>query len=70
MILLLIQVETEEEEKYDPCKRKIGEILWKEWYTPKMLNQERRSQGRRNWNALYQASLGTLSLVNIDPDGT
>mgnify|MGYP003646668390 FL=1 len=47
-------IETEEEMEYDPCKRKMGEILWPEWYTVKMLTQERRSQGRRNWNALYQ----------------
>lgn len=47
-------VETPEEEEYDPLGRKIGDIIWPEWFTPKMLRQERRSQGMRNWNALYQ----------------
>jgi predicted phage terminase large subunit-like protein len=47
-------IETEEEREFDPCEREMGEILWPEWYTEKMLAQERRSQGRRNWNALYQ----------------
>jgi len=47
-------IETGEEAEFDPCKRKIGDILWPEWYTKKMLTQERRTQTRRNWNALYQ----------------
>jgi len=47
-------VETQEEAKFDPIHRKVGEVLWKEWFTLEMLTQERRTQGLRNWNALYQ----------------
>jgi len=38
----------------DPMGRKPGEYLWPEWYSPAMVEQERRSQGARNWSALYQ----------------
>lgn len=54
VLSLVAVIETKEEEKQDPLGRKLGEILWPEWFTPEMLAQERRSQGSRNWNALYQ----------------
>lgn len=47
-------VETPEEAAYDPLHRKIGDILWPEWFTEKMLTQMRRTLPRRSWNALYQ----------------
>jgi predicted phage terminase large subunit-like protein len=47
-------IETSEEKEYDPVGRKMHEILWKEWFTMEMLTQERRTQGTRNWNSLYQ----------------
>ena len=54
VLSLVAVIETPLEEKQDPLGRKLGEILWPEWFTPEMLAQERRSQGTRNWNALYQ----------------
>lgn len=47
-------IETPEEEETDPLGRKLGEIIWPEWFSPEMLAQEKRSQGSRNWNSLYQ----------------
>lgn len=47
-------IETNAEADCDSLGRKLGEILWPEWFTRAMLEQERRSQGRRNWDALYQ----------------
>lgn len=38
----------------DPVGRAEGECLWPEWYTPAMVEQERITQGPRNWSALYQ----------------
>ena len=38
----------------DGTGRQIGEPLWPEWYTLKMLEQEQTTQGSRNWSALYQ----------------
>lgn len=31
-----------------------GESIWPEWFTQEMLEQERISQGPKNWSALYQ----------------
>ena len=38
----------------DILGRNPGEALWPEWYNAEMLQQERISQGERNWSALYQ----------------
>jgi len=38
----------------DPIGRQPGEPLWPEWFNTEMLEQERISQGERNWSALYQ----------------
>ena len=54
VISLPAVIETVEDEENDPLGRTIGEILWPEWFTQEMLAQERRSQGKRNWSALYQ----------------
>lgn len=54
VLCLVAVIETQEEEDRDPLNRAVGEIIWPEWFTPEMLAQEKRSQGARNWNALYQ----------------
>lgn len=54
VLSLVAVVETQEEADHDPLGREVGEIIWPEWFTPEMLAQEKRSQGSRNWNALYQ----------------
>lgn len=41
-------------EELDPLKRNLGESYWPDWYTKDKLEQERYSQGERNWSALYQ----------------
>lgn len=38
----------------DPLGREIGEWLWTDWFSPAHWEQERRTQGSRNWDALYQ----------------
>jgi hypothetical protein len=38
----------------DPIGRKPGEWLWPEWFPKDYWTQEKRSQGPRNWSALYQ----------------
>src|SRR5262249_45567010 len=38
----------------DPLSRSIGESIWPEWLSQQMLEQERTSQGPRNWTSLYQ----------------
>lgn len=38
----------------DPLGRQAGESIWPEWFSVAMLNQERVTQGPRNWSALYQ----------------
>jgi predicted phage terminase large subunit-like protein len=40
------------EREDDILKRKIGEILWPEWFTPEFFNSFKRQT--RTWNALYQ----------------
>ncbi|MCR4332534.1 MAG: phage terminase large subunit, partial [Sulfuricaulis sp.] len=54
VLSLAAVIETREEEDNDPLGRKIGDILWPGWFTPQMLEQERKTQGKRNWSALYQ----------------
>lgn len=38
----------------DGTGRQIGEALWPDYYTLPMLLQEKKAQGSRNWDALYQ----------------
>lgn len=47
-------IESEADARDDILRRKVGEILWPEWFTEQMLLQEKRTQGRRNWAALYK----------------
>ena len=54
VLSLVAVVETKEEHDYDPLGRDLGEILWPEWFTEKMLLQEKKTQGPRNWASLYQ----------------
>lgn len=41
-------------EQNDVLGRSPGEALWPEWWPPGFLEQEKISQGPRNWAALYQ----------------
>lgn len=54
VLSLAAMVETEDDARHDVLGRKVGEILWPEWFTKEMMLQERRTQGQRNWSALYQ----------------
>lgn len=54
VLTLVAVVETPDQVDTDPLGREIGDILWPEWFTPQMLAQEKRTQGSRNWSALYQ----------------
>ncbi len=38
----------------DPLGRNIGDWLWTDWFTPEHWEREKRVQGSRNWEALYQ----------------
>lgn len=38
----------------DGTEREIGAALWPTFYTQEMLEQERKTQGSRNWDALFQ----------------
>lgn len=38
----------------DALGRKPGELLWPEWFTPEWVVQEKKSQGPRDWQSLYQ----------------
>jgi predicted phage terminase large subunit-like protein len=38
----------------DALGRKVGELLWPEWFNPEWVAQMKRTQGSRNWNCLYQ----------------
>lgn len=50
--VLCLQAQCERED--DPLGREIGDWLWTDWFTPAHWEQERRTQGSRNWAALYQ----------------
>ena len=56
VLTLCAVIETEFQRANDPLKRNLGDILWPQWFTRAMLDQERESQGPRNWAALYQGS--------------
>jgi predicted phage terminase large subunit-like protein len=43
-----------EARKGDPLGRKVGDLLWPDWFTPAWVEQMKRTQGPRNWNCLYQ----------------
>ncbi|MCP4465828.1 MAG: phage terminase large subunit [Halieaceae bacterium] len=38
----------------DVLGREVGELLWPDWFTPEWVEQEKKTQGPRNWAALYQ----------------
>lgn len=38
----------------DALGRKPGELLWPAWFSHEWVEQEKRSQGPRNWNSLFQ----------------
>ena len=50
----------------DPLGREIGEQLWKEWFTPKMVNDAKRDPGI--WVCLYQQSPLTSSGEWLPPE--
>ena len=50
--VLSLQAECERDD--DPLGREMGEFLWTEWFPPEHWEQEKRSQGPRNWSALFQ----------------
>ena len=54
VLCLVAVVEDAEQERNDPLGRKVGDILWPEWYTPEMLERARQLSGKRGWAAKYQ----------------
>lgn len=47
-------IESEEEAAVDPLQRKLGEALWPEKYSAKILLQIKKEVGPRDWRALYK----------------
>ena len=43
-----------DDEESDPLGRKLGECYWPGWFSQDAMEQEKYSQGPRNWSALYQ----------------
>jgi len=50
--VLALQAECERDD--DPLGRKVGEYIWPEWFGKEHFDQEKLTQGPRNWSALYQ----------------
>lgn len=50
----VISLQAQAEREDDPLGRARGDWLWTEWFTPEHWEQERITQGERNWSALYQ----------------
>lgn len=50
----VISLQAECERADDPLERKKGEYLWTDWFSPAFWRQEKKTQGSRNWEALYQ----------------
>ena len=50
--VLCLQAQCERED--DPLGREIGEYIWPEWFHEGFLEQEKVTQGSRNWASLYQ----------------
>jgi predicted phage terminase large subunit-like protein len=50
--VLAVQAECEKQD--DPLGRQIGQYFWPEWFPEGFLEQEKISQGDRNWASLYQ----------------
>lgn len=50
----VVSLQAECDTDTDPLGRVRGEWLWPEWFTPAFWQQTRRTQGSRNWDALYQ----------------
>jgi predicted phage terminase large subunit-like protein len=51
---LILNLAAQCERADDPLGRDVGEWLWTDWFTPEHWEQEKKSQGTRNWSALYQ----------------
>lgn len=56
--VLCLQAQCERDD--DPLGRKIGEYLWTEWFDEEWWENEKRIQGERNWNSLYQQRPSSL----------
>lgn len=52
----------------DPLGRQAGEALWPEWMSEAALEQERLSQGPRNWASLYQQRPAPLEGALFKPE--
>lgn len=50
----VVSLQAECERDDDPLGRKRGEFLWTEWKPTEEWEQEKITQGERNWSALYQ----------------
>lgn len=50
----VVSLQAECDTDTDPLGRARGEWLWPEWFPPAFWQQTRRTQGSRNWDALYQ----------------
>lgn len=50
--VVCLQAQAERDD--DPLGRSRGEWLWTDWFPPEHWEQERITQGERNWSALYQ----------------
>lgn len=51
-LVICLQAQCERDD--DPLGRKPGEYLWTDWFSVDHWEQEKRSQGSRNWESLYQ----------------
>lgn len=50
----VLSLQAECERADDPLGRQIGEFIWPEWFPKEHFDQEKITQGPRNWSALYQ----------------
>lgn len=50
----VVSLQAQAERDDDPLGRNRGDWLWTEWFSPAHWEQERITQGERNWAALYQ----------------
>lgn len=50
----VVNIPAQCEREDDPIGREIGEYLWTDWFSVEHWEQEKISQGPRNWSALYQ----------------
>ena len=54
VVCLPAVIETQKQQETDPLGRKIGEVLWGDFYTPDHWRKKKRRVGERSWGALYQ----------------